>query len=183
VTAPRAFKFAVLGSSGATEESERGRRAFAVGRAVAARGGILLTGGCTGLPHAAVQGAASLSGFTLAVSPASNEEEHVSMYGYPTDSSAIVCTGMGTKGRNVILVRSADACLFLGGGMGTLNEFTIAFSELGPKCAIGILKGTGGFSDEYTGLASKSGQIAAALLFEESDPDALVERAWRHLIA
>lgn len=105
------------------------------------------------------------------------------MYGYPTDSSAIVCTGMGTKGRNVILVRSADACLFLGGGMGTLNEFTIAFSELGPKCAIGILKGTGGFSDDYTGLASKSEQIAAALLFEESDPDALVERAWRHLIA
>ncbi len=135
------------------------------------------------MPHAAVQGAASLGGFTLAVSPAPNEEEHIAAYGYPTDAGAIVCTGMGTKGRNVVLVRSADACLFLGGGMGTLNEFTIAFTELGPKCAIGILTGTGGFSDEYMRLASKAEQTTAALLFEESDPDALVERAWKHLIA
>lgn len=148
---------------------------------MAARGGILLTGGCPGLPHAAAQGAMSVGGLTVAVSPAANEQEHVSVYGYPSDSRVIVCTGMGTKGRNVVLVRSANACFFLGGGMGTLNEFTIAFADLGPKCAIGILSGTGGFSGDYIGLASKAGQDPAALLYEDADPEMLVERALKHL--
>lgn len=177
----RAFKFAVLGSSGEREESERGKRAFALGCAVADRGGILMTGGCPGLPHAAAHGATSKGGFTLAVSPAANENEHVTLYRYPSDSRVIVYTGMGTKGRNVILVRSADVCLFVGGGMGTLNEFTIAFADLGPKCAIGVLTGTGGFSGEYIRLSAKSGQFCAAHLFEDADPDALVEKALLHL--
>lgn len=177
----RSLKFAVLGSSRADENSESGRRAFAMGRAVAERGGVLLTGGCPGLPHAAVRGAISLGGITLAVSPAANEAEHLSVYHYPSDSSIIMYTGMGAKGRNVILVRSADACLFVGGGMGTLNEFTIAFADLGPNCAIGILSGTGGFSDEYIRLALKSEQTPRIHLFEDADPDRLVERAVRHL--
>jgi hypothetical protein len=87
---------------------------------------------------------------------------------------------MGTKGRNVILVRSADACVFIGGGMGTLNESTIAFDELGPRRAIGILTGSGGLSTEMARLASRVGRSPRALLVHQSDPETLVEVLFSH---
>jgi len=177
----REFKIAVLGSASEAEDSDAGRKAFTVGRAVARSGGILLTGGCPGLPHAAVSGARSSGGLTIAVSPALNLALHVSQYCYPPDSSVIMYTGMGTKGRNVILVRSADACLYIGGGIGTLNEFTIAFDELGPECAMGVLAHSGGLSDELPQLVSAVGRTPAAALIVESDPEKLVDRVLVHI--
>ena len=142
---------------------------------------VLLTGGCPGLPHAAVQGASSAGVTTVAISPAMNRERHTVEYCYPADSEIILFTGMGTKGRNVVLVRSADACVFVGGGIGTLNEFTIAFDELGPPCAIGILSHTGGLSDELERLVSIVGRMPQAALIVESEPERLIERICRHI--
>jgi predicted Rossmann-fold nucleotide-binding protein len=93
----------------------------------------------------------------------------------------MIFTGMGTKGRNVILVRSADACIFADGGMGTLNEFTIAFDEFDHSRAIGILSGTGGLSNEFARLASLAGRSACAFLVEDSDPNRLVDLLLRHV--
>jgi uncharacterized protein (TIGR00725 family) len=177
----RAFKVAVLGSAVASADSPAAEKAFAIGELVVSRGGILLTGGCTGLPHAAVRGAIAFGGVTVAVSPATNREEHGQVYSYPLDSRIMIFTGMGTKGRNVILIRSSDACVFIGGGMGTLNEFTIAFDEMGPRQAIGILAGTGGLSREFPRLGSLAGGSSRALIVEHSDPAELVGSLFNHL--
>lgn len=179
----RLFKIAFLGSAGVDEQSPNGRKAFLIGQLVAERQSILLTGGCTGLPHAAVLGAHSREGITVAVSPAMNRAEHRTRYCYPADSRIIMFTGMGTKGRNVILVRSADACIFAGGGMGTLNEFTIAFDELAAGCCIGILSHSSGLSDEFSRLAKGVPRPSSALLMEEQDPSLLMERVFQHLAA
>lgn len=179
----RQFKIAVLGSAQVPEDSPQGSSAFAIGREVASRKGVLLTGGCGGLPHAAALGARSASGLTVAVSPAMNTEEHREVYRYPEDSDVILFTGMGPKGRNVILVRSADAAIFVGGGIGTLNEFTIAFDELGPRCGIGILSLSQGLSDELVRLPALVRRSPAALLVVESDPEKLVEKIFSHLAA
>jgi len=173
----------VLGSAGVAEDSPQGLKAFHIGQLLAERTAILLTGGCTGLPHAAVLGAHAAGGTTVAVSPAMNREEHQGRYHYPTDSRIIMFTGMGTKGRNIILVRSADACIFLGGGMGTLNEFTIAFDELGAGCCIGVLSHSDGLSDELFRLASMVERRSAASIIEDSDSGLLVERVFKHLAA
>ena len=117
----------------------------------------------------------------MGISPAASHEEHNMLYSYPPDSRVMLYTGMGPKGRNVILVRSADACVFVGGGMGTLNEFTIAFDELSPRCAIGILTSTGGLSDELSRLVSLTGRSPRAPLVAEPDPDKLMEALFRHL--
>ncbi|MBI5251565.1 MAG: LOG family protein [Desulfomonile tiedjei] len=175
------FKFAVLGSASTSEESLEGRKAYAVGVLVASLNGVLLTGGCPGLPHAAAQGARSVGGPTIAISPATNREEHRLVYTYPLDSEVILYTGMGTKGRNVILVRSADACVFIGGGMGTLNEFTIAFDDLDSCCAIGVLLNSGGYSGEFLRLAGLVDRSPRAALIAESDPRKLVEALFKHL--
>lgn len=177
----RVFKVAVLGSAAAAPNSLAAKRAFQIGELVASQGGILFSGGCTGLPHAAVRGANTVGGMTVAVSPANNREEHGGAYSYPLDSRIIIFTGMGTKGRNVILIRSSDACVFIGGGMGTLNEFTIAFDEMSPRQAIGILAGTGGLSEEFLRLGPLAGGSSRALMVEHSDPAELVESLFTHL--
>ena len=177
----RQFKVAVLGSAGVPEDSAQGRKAFIIGREVASRKGVLLTGGCGGLPHAAALGAKAAAGLTVAISPAMNREEHQVVYCYPADSDVILFTGMGPKGRNVILVRSADAAIFVGGGMGTLNEFTIAFDELGSGCGIGILAHSDGLSDELARLAKLVRRSPAAFLTVETDPEKLVEIVFSHL--
>jgi uncharacterized protein (TIGR00725 family) len=177
----RVFKVAVLGSASTSDTSSAWDKAMRIGEAVAARGAVLLTGACPGFPHAAALGANSSGGQTVGISPATNREDHKVTYVYPLESRIILFTGMGTKGRNVILIRSADACVFVGGGMGTLNEFTIACDDLGPNCAIGILTKTGGFSDEYLHLVSLSGKAPRSLLVAESDPAMLVEKLFKHI--
>ncbi len=108
--------------------------------------------------------------------------EHRTVYHYPLDSEVILYTGMGTKGRNVILVRSADACIFVGGGMGTLNEFTIAFDDLTESCAIGILAQSGGFSDEFSRIVALAGKVSRALLVVEPSPGALLNEIYAYLM-
>ena len=88
---------------------------------------------------------------------------------------------LGPKGRNVILIRSADACIFIGGGTGTLNEFTIAFDELGSERAIGVLKGSGGITDELPQIIKLVGKAPRAQMCIESDPDTLIERLFEHI--
>lgn len=175
------LKVAVLGSSRQDEGTESGQRAYAAGKAIAEHGAVVLTGGCAGLPHAAACGARASGGLTIAVSPALNHASHVRDYGCPDDSAVILYTGMGTKGRNVVLVRSADACLFVGGGMGTLNEFTIAYDELAGDCVIAVLTGSGGLSDEFIGIAAKADRRSYAELLGGPDPEALVASMLEHL--
>jgi uncharacterized protein (TIGR00725 family) len=177
----RPLKIAVLGSAITSEDSAPGRKAYEIGAGIAAREGVVFTGGCPGLPHAAVLGARDSGGLTVGVSPAMNIKEHETLYGYPGDSAVLVFTGMGTKGRNVILIRSADACVFIGGGMGTLNEFTIAFDELGPECAIGVLRGTDGLSGEFGRIAKLTEKAPAAQLHEDTDPQSLVDKIFTHI--
>jgi len=181
VKTDRQFKIAVLGSASVPEDSPEGRKAFALGQGIAEREGVILTGGCPGLPHAAVRGAQRAGGQTVAVSPAMNRAEHHERYGYPLDSRIILFTGMGAKGRNVILVRSADACIFVGGGMGTLNEFTIAFDELGSDCAIGVLLGTGGLTGELSRITQTVGRSSRSLFREDSNSGRLLDDVFHHL--
>ncbi|MGC8603737.1 MAG: hypothetical protein ACP5VS_08630 [Desulfomonilaceae bacterium] len=175
------LKIAVLGSAREPEGSENSAKAFQLGQEIGKRGGILLTGGCPGLPHMAGLGAQSTGGSVLAVSPAKNRSEHLKFYCYPVDSDIIVFTGMGNKGRNVVLIRSADIAIFLGGGIGTLNEFTIAFDDFTPEKAIGILTGTGLLSDSFTDIVTKSGRIPTMAFFTGNDPTWLVEKAFQGL--
>jgi uncharacterized protein (TIGR00725 family) len=121
-------------------------KAEALGREIAARDCLLLTGATTGLTYIVGKSARGAGAFHIGISPAGNEREHHEKYELPLDScDSIIYTGFGLKGRNVVLVRSCDVVLFVGGSMGSLNEFTIAHDE---GRVIGCLTGTGGVADE-----------------------------------
>lgn len=144
-----------------------------LGRAIADHGCILITGATSGVPDLISRAARSAGAITIGVSPAQSREEHVSRYLLPDNSAdVIIYTGFGLKGRNVVNVRSADIVIIVGGGIGTLNEFTIAFDE---GKVIGILEGTGGVADRIRGIVELSGRTTASELVFDANPETLVK--------
>jgi uncharacterized protein (TIGR00725 family) len=61
-----------------------------------------------------------------------------------------ITTGMGWM-RNTLVVRAADAVIMISGGIGTLNEITVAYED---KPTV-VLEGTGGWSDGIRDIAYK----------------------------
>lgn len=165
------IKVGVMGS--AEENAGLRERAQALGRAIAARDVILLTGATTGLVHAVGKAAHDAGAHHIGVSPAHDETEHTGRFQLPTDAcDAIIYTGFGLKGRNVVLVRSCDVVLFIAGSIGSLNEFTIAYDE---GKIIGCLTGTGGVADEAARVLEVFKKPTKARLFYEDDPEKLIE--------
>ena len=149
------------------------QRAIALGQTVASHDAILLTGGTTGLVYIVGKAAHDAGVFHVGISPGSSESEHVARYQLPVDAcDLLIYTGFGLKGRNVVLVRSCDVVLFIGGAMGSLNEFTIAHDE---GKVIGCLTGTGGVADEAPYLLRQFSKPTAARIFTNADPNALIE--------
>ncbi len=95
-----------------------------VGRAAGEHGWVVLTGGGPGVMSAACRGAVEAGGLTVGVLPVATPGG-----GYPNRWVRIaVFTGAGSA-RNAFNVLSADLCLALGGGAGTLSEIALALKE------------------------------------------------------
>jgi uncharacterized protein (TIGR00725 family) len=84
----------------------------------------------------------------------------------------VIPTGMGVA-RNVLVVRSADAVVLVGGGAGTLSEAAYAWQFGKPVVA---LAGSGGWSDRLAGTAlddRRSDRVLVAAMPEEAVEAAL----------
>jgi uncharacterized protein (TIGR00725 family) len=173
------IKVGVMGSAEENLPAELREKAVALGRSIAARDAILLTGATTGLVYMTGKAAHDAGALHVGISPAHDEHEHVERYGLPTDAcDAIIYTGFGLKGRNVVLVRSCDVVLFVAGSMGSLNEFTIAYDE---GKIIGCLTGTGGVADEIERLVGTFPKVTQALLVYDNDPASLLNACLENL--
>ncbi|MCL5435853.1 MAG: LOG family protein [Patescibacteria group bacterium] len=167
------IKICVSGAAAGESLKISKKLAEAVGRSVARSGAILTTGATTGLPACAAQGAKKAGGTVFGFSPASTKGEHARKYRLPlSNMDAVIFTGSGYAGRNLILTRSSDAVIILGGRIGTLNEFTIAFED---RKVIGILEGSGGITQELRDILDIAKKGKKHVLFD-SDPDRLVKR-------
>ena len=175
-----AFKICVSGAAaGATLKADAGV-AYEIGREIALQGAVLLTGATTGLPFEAARGNFEHGGLCIGFSPAATPVAHVRAYKLPTDfHDVIVYTGFDYSGRNLLLTRAADAVISIGGRMGTLNEFTIAFED---RKLIGILAGSGGMADEIPHLLHTAHKNIAGHVVYDSDPKNLVRRVIATLI-
>jgi len=167
----------VMGSAAGNLTDELKGKARKIGAEIAQNGYILATGACPGLPLEAAFGAAENGGTVIGFSPAKDKKEHSTVFNFPTEPfTALIYTGFGFKGRNVISIRTCDAVIFISGRMGTLNEFTLAFDE---SKVIGVLRGTGGFADEFgriIQISAENGKEPKNLICFESDPVELVKR-------
>ncbi len=129
---------------------------------------------CPGLPHDALLGAKETGAFTLGISPAFSEYEHVNEYHSPLENDMMIYTGQGFMERDVINIRSSDGVVFVSGGIGTLNELTIAYDEGRP---MGILTGTGGISDSVPYLIQElcKRSIPQNMVFSDNPADLLMK--------
>jgi uncharacterized protein (TIGR00725 family) len=93
--------------------------AEAVGRALAARGAVVVCGGLGGVMEAACRGAAASGGATVGILPGLDRAQanpHVGV---------AIPTGLG-EARNALVVRAADALIAIAGEWGTLSEIALA---------------------------------------------------------
>lgn len=104
---------AVIGSAQAT--GEEAELAEAVGREIANKGAVLICGGLGGVMEAACKGAAEAGGMTVGILPG---DSRITANPYVQIS---VVTGM-SQARNVIVIKSAQAVIAIGGAYGTLSE-------------------------------------------------------------
>ncbi len=146
---------AVIGSS--TAGGSLADTAEEVGRELASRGAKVVCGGLGGVMEAVCRGAQSAGGTTIGILPGSD----------PTVANRYVdipiCTGIGYA-RNVIVVKTGDAVIAVGGAFGTL-------SEIGHALADGIpVVGLGTWTISQPGIPVDSIQVAA-------DPADAVDRA------
>ncbi len=149
-----------------------------LGEEIARQDCVLLTGATTGLPHFACIGAKRLKGMSVGFSPAISVKEHINKYRLPTNfMDLIIFTGYGYSGRNLMMIRSSDAVIFVCGRIGTLNEFTNAFEEDKP---IGVLTQSGGISDEIADIVEVA-KRGSKDIFYDDDPVALVKKIANHL--
>jgi uncharacterized protein (TIGR00725 family) len=170
-----------MGSAGGAISREQLALARRVGARIAQRGCTIVTGACPGLPHAAVLGAHDAGGQSLGISPAHSREEHLGVYESPVEPySAIVYTGSGLMGREVENIHSSDFVAFIGGRSGTLGEFAIAYDE---GKLIGILRNSGGISNELARIAGLIEKSTGAVLIEDDDPERLVDACLERFVA
>ncbi len=172
------IKIGVMGSATEKLTRKQKEKAVALGRAVAERDCILITGACPGLPHLAAKGARQSGGFVIGISPGLSLLEHVKKYDAPTKyHDVLIYTGSGLMGREVVNIRSSEIVVIIGGRSGTLGEFAIAYDE---GKLIGVLTDTGGIADQIEVILDicKIKQTGAKVV-QESDPKRLVSRLLR----
>jgi uncharacterized protein (TIGR00725 family) len=108
----------------------------------------------------------------MGFSPAASRLAHVKKYHLPLDVfDCILYTGFEYTGRNLLLIRSSDAVVMVGGRIGTLNELTIAIEERKP---IGVLLGSGGMTDEVEHVLRAAKRARTGIIFGH-DPAELVD--------
>jgi len=103
--------------------------AEAIGKLIARNGATLVCGGLGGVMQAASRGAKSEGGLTVGILP-QNDSKGANQY-----IDVPIATGLGI-GRNVIIARTADAVIAVGGAYGTLSEIAYAL-QMG-KPVVGI---------------------------------------------
>jgi uncharacterized protein (TIGR00725 family) len=109
-----------VGVAGASQpEPELVEQAERLGRRLAEGGAVVVCGGGPGVMEAVCRGARSAGGITVGLLPGLDRAE-----GNPYLTLSLP-TGLG-QGRNLLLVRSSDALVAVGGGFGTLSEIALA---------------------------------------------------------
>jgi uncharacterized protein (TIGR00725 family) len=154
-----------------------------VGRLVAERGGILVSGGRGGIMEAVSRGASQAGGIVVGLMPSLSKSEANEYVTIP------LATGLGEM-RNHLTIRASDALIMISGSTGTLMEATISYHR---KPLI-VLEGTGGWSDRLRGtlyngrhfdlrgnaeiLYASSPEKAVDLAFAEARKPLVVTSAW-----
>ncbi|MDY6935747.1 MAG: TIGR00725 family protein [Spirochaetota bacterium] len=127
----------VIGSS---DDNSYANEAYQIGKYIASKGWVLISGGRGGIMEAVSKGAREEGGIVIGIIP---ESDHESANKY---CNIVIPTGIGYA-RNMINVLSGDAIISIGGKSGTLSELAYGWQFTKPiiLCAF-----TGGWSERLS---------------------------------
>ena len=154
MTVNKKFIAVIGGGQPLTEEEQMAEE---VGRELAKRDAVLVCGGLGGVMEAACRGAQSEGGLTIGILPGESRRGANPYVQIP------IVTGMGYA-RNVVVVKSAQAVIAIGGSYGTLSEISHALQSSIP--VIGL----------NTWSLSKNGQQDNSIILAQNPVEA-VEQA------
>jgi uncharacterized protein (TIGR00725 family) len=123
-----AIHIAVVGAGSAGPRDDT--LAYEVGGLLARAGAVVVSGGLGGVMAAACRGAKLAGGVTVGILPGIDR----------SDANPWVDVGIATglgEGRNILVVRSADAVVAVGGEYGTLSEIAFALRLGVPVIGLG----------------------------------------------
>lgn len=147
-------RIAVIGA--ATCTAEEAAVAEEVGRLLAEEGAMVLTGGRGGIMEAACRGAQKADGLTVGILPGEDADQANQWVALP------IVTGLG-EARNVILMRTADAVIAIGGEFGTLSEIAFALKFGKPVVGIGTWQATNAAGKPLPVMPARDAQEAVRL--------------------
>jgi uncharacterized protein (TIGR00725 family) len=144
-----------------------------IGREIARQGAQIVTGATSGFPMYAAEGAKEAGGFSFGLSPAASKKEHTEVYRLPLKAmDAVVYTGFGFPGRDLMLVRSSDAIVIGCGRIGTIHEFTVAWEANMP---MGVLVGEWPTDEVIQNIIKNSNRSNDNVIFEK-DPKVMISK-------
>jgi len=117
--------------------------AYLIGKEIAVRGFVLVTGGRTGIMESAAKGAFEAGGIAVAILPG-NSFDDANPY-----CDIVIPTGIGYA-RNSANVLAGDLIISISGGSGTLSELAYAWQY---KKRIVACSFTGGWSESLAGTS------------------------------
>jgi uncharacterized protein (TIGR00725 family) len=166
---PEAVAVAVVGSGSCGPEDAR--LAEEVGRRLAEAGALVVTGGLGGVMAAACRGARAAGGTTVGLLPGKTRAEANDWV------SVALPTGLG-EGRNLLVVRAADALVAVGGEYGTLSEIALALKAGRPVVGLATweVRRHGEMEEDPGILRADDPASAVALAIELARPAAPDER-------
>jgi uncharacterized protein (TIGR00725 family) len=175
---PQSYGVVKIGVSGSAETGQYGLAAYEkakeLGREIALQGGVIVSGATTGFPMYATMGAKDECGFSVGISPAASEREHIETYKLPVEyQDVIIYTGFGYAGRDLLFVRSSDAMVIGPGRVGTYNEFSVAFEDRKP---IGVLEDDHWETDDILREIVTTSHRPHDHVFFERDPKVLIAK-------
>lgn len=137
------IRIGVIGQSGEIPSTTR-ELAEEIGREIASRGAILLTGGTSGVMEAVSKGAKEAKGLVVGILPGDTVDNSNDYMDIP------ITTGLSYDYRSLILVHSSDAIIMIAGANGTLGELSAAYLNRKP---VVIIETSGGWAAKIRGMA------------------------------
>lgn len=167
------FRIGAMGAASGHITQLARKKAFQLGQIIAERGHYLITGATNGLPLEAAFGAASRKGTIFGMSPAKNASDHEKNWHLPLEPHTFITyTGLGFDFRDHLNIFNSEIVIFTGGGIGTLNEFSLAYHE---GKIIGVLEQSGGVSRKIESLVDGLAYRTSAKVFYAPDPAQLLD--------
>lgn len=128
---PTMIYIGVIGAS--VCEGETATNAYLTGREIASSGAVLICGGMGGVMEEACRGAKEAGGISIGILPGNSRQ-----WENPYLTYSIVA-GIG-EARNIMVAKSSDALVAVGGCYGTLSEIAFALKCEKPVAGLGTWK-------------------------------------------